>query len=168
MIGILGKFIPTTWEIYAIIFLAGLLSGGWAVHKLYEADQAAQLSETIKTNQATVRLVNRAGSAYLAQQRQKDAANEKTITDLRRRLANAPACNVPVPAEWVRPSGELPDAAGPRSKSGSTGTQVEAVADCRQVVESCELNRERVCEPAADQADAIRRLWKEMQGRINR
>lgn len=162
-----GMLIPSSWELYAILFIAGLFCGGWGVHKLYEADAASQLADTLKTDRGSFGVIRNAGTQFLDEQKRKADGYAKENESLRRRIAAAPKCSTPVPAGWLHPAPGVPDAAGSGLKPRPASPAVEAVADCGAVVLSCEDNRQTVCEPAADQADAIRKLWKDMQKQIN-
>lgn len=165
--GIADMFIPTSWELYAILFLAGLFAGGWGVHKLYEADAAAQISETLNTDRGSFQIINRAGAKFNAEQKRKADGYAKENETLRKRIAAAPKCSTPVPSSWLHPEKPVSDIAGFGRKLRPPGPTLEAVADCGAVVLNCEDNRQTVCEPAADQADAIRGAWKDMQKQIN-
>lgn len=169
MKNILSMFIPTSWELYAIIFVIGLGTGGWGVHKLYQIGEANRAKEAMTTTLGGVALMNNAGSKFLAKQKEKDKQNAKTIANLQQRLKEPHGCdNTPIPLEWVL-GNDLSGASGPGPKPGSPSAPVEDYrAKCDVIVTSCELNRQQACEPAADQADAIRDTYNELKKKFNK
>jgi len=167
----LAALFPSTTTLY-LLALVALLSawGTWRVCSwAHDAEVAQQLKITraIEGDVAVIGNKHERAALAAAEQRRKDAEN--ALHTLRKRLAAAPGCPVPVPPQWLpERAPAVPGAARDPARPGPAAPPVDPVADSRAVVETCERNRLEVYEAEADDRERIRAWYRELRERVNR
>ena len=156
------------WVYIALTAVAASFAGGWYVHgKFADAKLVRAVNEARTKEHDALNAGNQAEHGYLSRLRQqRDSANVK-LNALRKRLAGAPACPVPVPVEWLRDDKRVPEAAPDASGARPAGEDL-VTADARDVVLNCERNRLEVHGPNAEQIEAIRSWYRELMLQYNR
>lgn len=169
LLGLTG-IIPSPITVYILLgaMAASAAGGGWVVYKFWQASEVTAVNEARAAEHDAVLLGNDHSKGVLDRARDRKAKNEKTIRDLRRRLAAQPGCTVAVPGEWLRGDESLPGAAGNTRRARPADAPVDPVADARDVVLTCELNRTDVYQPEADERAAIRAWYNDLRRRLNR
>lgn len=169
------SFIPGPWLVWIRIglYVACFGAGLWTAHKFHQAEQARAVNEARAAERDVVAIGNSAERVYLERMRKQKEQADATLSQLRRRLARAPRCDVPVPVDFMREPAGVSGAAGDPAGARSAGPPVAAdlagpVADCRAVVETCSRNKADVCDPNAEQLDALRAWYRDVRERYNR
>lgn len=164
------SFIPAPWLIWIRVglYLACFAAGVWVSQKFHDADLVRAVNEARATERDTVVIGNQAESGYLDRMRKMKESGDAKLEDLRKRNAKRPRCDVSVPADWLRePAAGVSSFAGNAAGPQPAGAQVDPVADCRDVVQTCERNRLEVCEPNAVQLDAVIGWYASVRKRMN-
>jgi hypothetical protein len=163
--------IPSSFTLYLIAAVA--LASAWGTWRVctwaHDAEVARQVQVTrmIEGDVATIGNRHERAALAAAEQRRKDAEN--ALQTLRRRLAAAPRCDVPVPPQWLpERAPAVPGAARDPARAGPAAPPLDPVADARTVVETCERNRLEVYEAEADERERIRAWYRELRERVNR
>lgn len=152
----------------AIALIVGFGAGFYTQYKFGKADRVDAVQEVRKVERDVDTISNTAGTGHLDRLRKEKDDAESKLRVLRKRLAESDArCDVPVPPEWVRDPAGVPPAAGNPTGPQQPAPPVEAVADCRVVVESCEANRLEVCQPNASQLEDLQRWYRDLRDRVN-
>ncbi len=170
---ILSTIVPARGTVYLLLaaLASGFAGGVWITKKFWDASEVTAVNEARAEERDATLLGNGADKGVLDRARQRREINDAIRQDLERRLAHAPRCPVPVPAEWLS-GGELPrpprDPGRPRPTDPDLDTPAGPIADARDVVRTCERNRTEVYQPEADERQAIRDWYNALRERFNR
>lgn len=177
----LTGIIPSPITVYLMLAIAAgsAWSGGWVVYKFWQASEVTAVNEARAAEHDAVLLGDSHSRGVLERARQRKEANEAALDELRGRLAAVPACDVPVPGEWVRRDKHVPRAPADPGRARSAHQAVDPapraepvpaapVADARDVVLTCEKNRTEVYQPEADERSALRAWYEDLRRRYNR
>lgn len=153
----------------ALIGMAGSFVGGYWVNGKFE--QAKQVT-AVNLARAKERDAGRIGyvseAKYLATLKAQEKQSDAKIENLKRRLAHAKPCAVPVPTDWLRQPERVSPASPDAGRARPAGETVDPVADARDVVLTCERNRLEVHDHNSAQIEAMRAWYRDLAKRYNR
>lgn len=163
------------WVYIALAACAGSFLAGWQVKGKFEAaKQLAAVNAARNAERDVARSSAIAETKYLNDLAEMENIGHEKVLELQKRLASAPRCDVPVPAEWVRNDVDVSGAAGaapslkpPAAAVAQARPDLE-VRDARDVVLNCERNRVGVAEPNAMQLRAFQQWYEDLRKRYNR
>lgn len=173
-----GAIIPGRGTVYLLLgaLVFGFGGGVYVTKKFWDASEVTAVNEARVKEQDAVLLGDGHSKGVLDRARQRKGENDAIRNDLERRLASAPACTVPVPRQRVRNPG-MPPASPDPGRARSANPRLDPVpdpadpgpvADARDVVRTCELNRTDAYQPEADERQALRDWYNDLRKRFNR
>ena len=97
MLALLSRFLPSTPALLAVVFLTGLLLGGWGTYKIVRAGEVRALQGTIRDIRANHRdaeekAAQTAGEYLIAVEEQR-RVNRQLQRKLRDAITSDPVCN---------------------------------------------------------------------------
>lgn len=169
------ELLPGRGTVYLLLgaLVGGFGGGVYVTKKFWDASEVTAVNEARAAEQDAVRMGDEHSKGVLDRARQRKETNDAKLDDLRRRLARAPRCNVPVPADWLR-NDRLPATPPDPRRARSADAPVDPAADpdpvapAADVVLTCERNRTDVYQPEADERAAIRAWYEDLRRRYNR
>lgn len=165
---ILNLITGRAWVYIALAGMAGSFLGGyWVKGKFEQAKQVTAITMARVAERDAAAFGNEADRGYLNKLRGLKDRSDESIRKLRRQLAVTKPCAVPVPAEWMRQHGSVPNATRDASRSQPTGETV-VTADSRDVVLTCERNRLEVHQPNVEQIEAMQLWYESLRQRYNK